>query len=164
MNISVLTLFLQFSSVSKLCPTLWPHEPQHTRLPCPSPTQTHVHWVSNDIQTSHPLSSPSPLAFNFSQHQVFKWVSSSHQVAKVLELQLHHQPSHEYSGLISFRTDWSPCCPRDFQESSPAQFESINSSALSLLNGPTLTSTYDYWKNHSFDYRHLCQQSDIFAF
>ena len=72
------------------------HELQHSRPPCPSPIpgvyQTHVHWVGDAIQPSHPLSSPSPPAFNLSQHQcLFKWVSSSHQVAKVLELQLHHQ-------------------------------------------------------------------------
>ena len=54
--------------------------------------QTHFHWVSDAIQPSHPLSSPSPPAFNLSQHQgPFKWVSSSHQVAKVLEFQLQHQ-------------------------------------------------------------------------
>ena len=72
--------------------SLWPHGLQHARPPCPSPTQTHVHWVSDAIQTSHPLSSPSPPAFNLSQHQaLYKWVSSSHQVAKVLELQLQHE-------------------------------------------------------------------------
>ena len=63
-------------------------------------------------------------------------------------------PSNEYSRLISFRTDWgwSPCSPRDSQESSPTpQFKSITSSALRLLYGPTFTSIYDYWKNHSFD-------------
>ena len=66
-------------------------------------TQTHVHWVGDAIQPSHPLSSPSPPAFNFSQHQgLFQWVSSSHQVAKVLEFQLQHQSFLEYSGLISF--------------------------------------------------------------
>ena len=55
-------------------------------------TQTHVHWVSDAIQPSHPLSSPSPPTFNLSQHKgLFKWVSSTHQVAKVLELQLQHQ-------------------------------------------------------------------------
>ena len=70
--------------------------------------------------------------------------------------------SNEYSGLISFRIDWfalvcSPCCPRDSQEFSPApQFKSINSSALSLLYVPTLTSVHDYWRNHSFDYTDLC--------
>ena len=78
------------------CPTLRPHEPQHAKPPCPSPTpgfnQTHVHWVSDAIQPSHPLSSPSPPAFNLSQDQgLFQWVSSSHQVAKLLEFQLQHQ-------------------------------------------------------------------------
>ena len=58
----------------------------------PAFTQTHVHWVIDAIQPSHPLSSPSPPAFNLSQHQgLFKWVSFSHQVAKILEFQLQHQ-------------------------------------------------------------------------
>ena len=58
----------------------------------PEFTQTHVHWVGDAIQTSHPLSSPFPLAFNHSQHQgLFKWVSFLHQMAKVLEFQLQHQ-------------------------------------------------------------------------
>ena len=75
---------------------LWPHGLQHARPPCPSPTpeptQTHVHWINDAIQPSHPLSSPSPPAPNPSQHQgLFQWVSSSHQVAKVLELQFQHQ-------------------------------------------------------------------------
>ena len=63
-------------------------------------------------------------------------------------------PSSEYSGLISFRIDWvgSTCCPRDSQESSPTpQFKSINSSVLSFLYSPILTSIYDYWKKFSFD-------------
>ena len=76
--------------------SLQPHGLQYARLPCPSPipklTQTHVHWVGNAIQPSHPLSSPSPPAFNLSQHQgLFQWVSFSHQVAKVLEFQFQHQ-------------------------------------------------------------------------
>ena len=55
--------------------------------------------------------------------------------------------------LTSFRTDWFPCSPGNSQESSPApQFESLNSSVLSLLYGPALTFVHDYWKNHSFDY------------
>ena len=94
--------------------SLWPHELQYTRPPCPSPTpestQTHVHCASDAIQPSHPLSSPSPPALNLSQHQgLFQWVSSSHEVAKGLEFQLQHQsfhPSNEHSGLISFRMDW----------------------------------------------------------
>ena len=91
---------IQLSSVqfshSVMSNSLWPHEPQHARPPCPSPTpeftQTHVHWVSDAIQPSHPLSSPSLSALNLSQHQgLFQWVSSLHQVAKVLEFQLQHQ-------------------------------------------------------------------------
>ena len=67
-----------------------PGLPVHHQLP--ESTQTHVHWVSDTIQPSHPLSSPSPPAFNLSQHQgLFQWVSPSHQVAKVLEFQLQHQ-------------------------------------------------------------------------
>ena len=70
--------------------------------------QTHVHWVSDAIQPFHPLSFPSPPAFNLSQDLgLFQWVSSSHQLAKVLELQLqHHSYSNEYAGLISFRIEW----------------------------------------------------------
>ena len=66
-----------------------PGLPVHHQLP--ESTQTHVHWVSDDIQPSHPLSPPSPPTFNLSQHQGLQWVSSSHQVAKVLEFQLQHQ-------------------------------------------------------------------------
>ena len=87
---------VQFSSVAQLCPTLCdpmdcstPGLPVHHQLL--EFTQTHVHWVSDAIQPSHPLSSPSPPAFNLSPHQgLFKWVHSSHQVAKVLEFQLQH--------------------------------------------------------------------------
>ena len=70
------------------------------------PAQTHMHLISDAIQPSHPVSSPSP-AFNLSQHQgIFSWVSSLHQVAKVLEFQLHISPSNEYSELISIRIGW----------------------------------------------------------
>ena len=69
--------------------------------------QTHVLWVYDAIQPSHPLSFPSLPAFNLSQHQgLFQWVSSSHPVARVLEFQLQDQSSNEYSGPISFRMDW----------------------------------------------------------
>ena len=71
--------------------------------------------------------------------------------------------SSEYSRLISFRIDWLDLfAVQGTLESSPApQFESINSSVLSLLYGLTLTSIHDYWKNHNFDYMDLCQQSNI---
>ena len=72
----------------------------------PEHAQTHVHWVSDAIQPSHPLLSPSPPTFSLAQHQgLFQWVGSSHQVAKVLQLWPQHQ-SNEYSGFISFRIDW----------------------------------------------------------
>ena len=68
-------------------------------------------------------------------------------------------PSNKYSGLISFRV-WSPCCPRDFQESPALQFKSNKFLVLNLFYGPTLTSVLDCWKNHSFDYADLCCSSD----
>ena len=72
----------------------------------PESTQTHVHWVGDAIQPSHPLSSPSP-AFNLSQHQgLFQWVSSLHQAAKVLEFQLQHQSFQWIFRNIYFRIDW----------------------------------------------------------
>ena len=72
--------------------------------------------------------------------------------------------SNEYSGLISFRIDWFDllAVQGTLKESSPTpQFKSINSSAFSLLYGPTLTSIHDYWRSHSFDYMDLCQQSNV---
>ena len=144
-------------SVAKLCLTLQPHGLQHARLPCPSTTPR---ACSNSCSSSwwcHPtisfLSSPSPPAFNLFQHQgLFQWLNSSHQVAKVLELQ--HQSfqwifraDFLYEGLVG-----SSCSPRDFQEASPTpQFKSINCLVLSFLYSPTLTSIHDYWKNHNFD-------------
>ena len=117
--------------------------------------QTHVLWFGDAIQPSHPLPSPSLLAFNPSQHHgLFQWVSCSHQVAKVLELQLQHL-FFQWIFRIDFIQDrlvWSPCSPRDSQKSCPTlQFKSISSSALSFIYGSTLTSINDYWKNHSFD-------------
>ena len=93
-------------SVAQSCPTLQPHDcnmpgfPVHHQLQ--EFTQTHAHWVGDAIQPSHPLSSPAPPAFILSQHQgLFQWVSSPHQVAKVLEFQLQHQ-----SFQWIFRTDF----------------------------------------------------------
>ena len=102
-------VLIHFSSVQFSCSvvsdSLWPHELQHARHPCPSPTPracSNSCSSSDAIQPSHPLSSPSPPAFNLSQHQgLFQWVSSSHQVAKVLEFQHQHQ-----SFQWIFRTDF----------------------------------------------------------
>ena len=103
----------------------------------PEFAQTHVHWVGDAIQSSHPLSPSSPPALDLSQHQgLLQWISSLHQVAKVLELPLQHQ-SFQWIFRTHFPQDglvWSPRCPRESQESSPTpQFKSINSLALSLL-------------------------------
>ena len=163
----------QFSSVALSCPTLCNH------MDCSTPglsvhdqllkfTQTHVHWVSDTIQSSYPLSSPSPPVFNLSQHQgCFQWVSSWHQVAKVLEFQLQHQ-----SFQWIFRTDFlkdglvrSPYTPMDWLDlltlqDTPYTLKSLlqhHSSKASILQcsaffySPTLTSIHDFWKNHSLD-------------
>ena len=98
---------LQFSSVAPSCETLC--DPMDCRMPgllvhyqFSEFTQIHVHWISDANQPSHPLSCPSPPSLNFSQHQgLFKWVSFSHQAAKVLELQLQHQSFQRL-----FRTDF----------------------------------------------------------
>ena len=137
---------VHFSSVAQSCLTLCdpmncstPGLPVHHQLP--EFTQTHVHWVCDSIQPSHPLSSPSP-SLNLSQHQgLFQWVSSLHQVAKVLEFQLQHQ-SFQWTPRTDLLEDGlvvSPCSPSDSQESSPTpQFKSVNSSALSFPYSPTL--------------------------
>ena len=108
------TCEFQFSSVAQSCLTLC--DPVDCSMPgfpvchqLPELAQTHVHWVSDTTQPSHPLLFPSPPVFNLSQHQgLFQWVSYSHQVVKVLELQhlMNILISNEYSGLISFRIDW----------------------------------------------------------
>ena len=99
--------------------TVWLCDPMDCSTPgfpvyhqLPELAQTHVHRVSDAIQPSHPLPSPSPPAFNPSQHRgLFQWVSSSHHVTQVLEPQFSISPSNEYSGLISFRTDWFDLLP-----------------------------------------------------
>ena len=158
-------LLFQFSSVQSLSRvwlfvTPWTAARQDSLSP--EFAQTHVHRVSDAIQSSHSLSSPSPHTSNLSQHQgLFQWVSSLQQVAKLLEFQLKHQSFQRI-----FRTDFlqdrqvsSPCSLRDSQESSiTPQFKTISSSALNLLYGRTLTSIHVeklshpyYWKNYRFD-------------
>ena len=158
-NITIFYNNFQFSSVAKSCLTLcdpmncsMPGLPVHHQLP--EFTQTHVHRVSDAIQPSHPLSSPSPPAPNPSQHesfpknQLFAWGGQSTGVsalASFLPKKSQDWSPSEWTGWISFS-------PRDSQESSPTpQFKSINSSALSLLHSPTLTSIHDHRKNHSLD-------------
>ena len=128
---------VQFSSVTQSCPTLCdPMNRSTSGLPVhhhlPEFTQTYVHRVGDAIQPSHPLSSPSVPAPNPSQHQgLFQWVSSLHQVAKVLEFQLQHQSLQRIprADLLQNGLVGSPCSPRDSKESSPTpQLKSINSS------------------------------------
>ena len=111
LSLCLFILYAEFSSVAQSCSTLCdtmyystPGFPVHHQLP--ELAQTHVYQVSDAIQPSHPLSSPSPPAFNLSQHQgLFQWVSSLNQVARVLDFNFSISPSSEYSGLISFRID-----------------------------------------------------------
>ena len=129
--------------------------------------QIHVHWVGDTIESSYPLPPPSPFAFNPSQHQGLFYSEPTLCIRwpKYWSFTFSISTSSEYSELTPLGlTGLISCCPRDSHESYPApQFKGINSSALSPLYGPTLTSIYDYWKNHSFDYIDLCQQSDGFA-
>ena len=127
---------VRFGSVAQLCLILCdpmicspPGLPVHHQLP--ELTQIHVHRVSDAIQPSHPLLSPSLPAFNISQHQgLFKWVSSLHQVAKVLEFQLQHQFPNGYSGLISFRIDWFDLLAVQVTLKSLLQYHSSKASIL----------------------------------
>ena len=148
-------LIIQFSSVAQWSPTFCnpmdcsaPGLPVHQQLP--ELTQTYVHWVGDAIQPSHPLLSPSLLLQCFpasGSFQMSHFFASGGQSIGV---------SASASVLPMNIQDWFPlgwtCSPRDSQESSPTlQFKSINSSVLSFLCSPTLTSIHDYWKNHSFD-------------
>ena len=157
-------------SVIKMCPTLWdPMDCSTPGLPdllyLPEFAQTHVSWVGDVIQPSHLLLPPSPPALNLCQNQgLFQWVfpsggqsTGASTSASVLPMNIQGLFPLGLTSLISLL--------RDSQASSPApQFESINSFVLSLLYGLTLTPIHDYWKNHSFDYPDLCQQSDVSAF
>ena len=129
-----------FSSVVQSCPTLCDpmnhstpgqgHLPVHHQLP--EFAQTHVHRVGDAIQPSHPRSSPSPLAPNPSQHQsLFQWVNSSHEVAKVLEFQLHHQ---------SFQ--WTP---KDWSPLGWAGWISLQSKGLSTVFSNTIVQKHQFF-------------------
>ena len=139
--------------------SLRPHELQHTRLPCPSPTpRFHSDsgpsslWCHLAISSSViPFSScpqSLPASESFPMSQLFAWGG------QVLEFQLQHHSlqRNPRADLLQNGLVGSPCSPRDSQESSPTpQFKSINSSVLSFLHSSTLTSIHDHWKNHSLD-------------
>ena len=147
----------QYSSVTQSCPTLCnpmdcstPGFPVHHQLPeC---AQTHVHWVADAIQPSHPLSSPSPPAFSLSQHQVFSSESVLHiRWPKYWSVSFSITPSSEYSGLISFRMDWL-----DLLAIKSLQHHSSKTSIIrhsGFLYSPTLTSIHDYWEINRLMYK-----------
>ena len=150
--------FSQFSR-SVVSDSLWPHEPQHTRPPCPSPTPG-VHpnscassrWCHPAISSSVvPFSSclqSFPASGSFPMSQLFAWGCQSTGVsASATVLPMNTQ---DWSPLGC--TGWISVQSKGLKEPSPApQFKSINSSVLSFLHSPTLTSIHDYWKNHSLD-------------
>ena len=151
--------------------SLRPHGLQHARLPCPSPTPgvdlnscLLSRWCHPTISSSViPFSShlqSFPASRSFLRSQFFTSGGQRIEASASDVFPINIQDWFPYDWLI-----WSPCNPRDFQESSPIpQFKSISSLSLSFLYGPTLTSIHDYWKNHSFDYMDLQQQTDVSAF
>ena len=145
-------------SVAQSCPTLW--DPMDYSTPgfpvlhhLPDLAQTHVCWVSDATQPSHPLSSPSPPAPNLSQHQDL-FSESVPRIRWPKYWSFSFSPSSEHSGLISFRMDWLDLLPVQGSLTSLLQNHSSKASILTVLSflySPTLTSIHDYWKNHSFD-------------
>ena len=155
----VLAYSVQFSSVAQSCPTLCdPMDHRTTGLPVHHQLlefiQTHIHWVSGGHLICHPTISSSviplsscPQSFRApGSFQMSQFSSSGGQSIGVSAST--SVLSNEYSGLISFRMDWLDLLAvQRTQESSPTpQFKSINSSVLSFLYSPILTSTHDYWK------------------
>ena len=151
---------------------LWPHGLQHARLPCSLPSPGVCSNSCPLSQGCHPAISSSVISFSSclqssppSGSFPVSWLFASggqsigaSASTSVLPMNILGWFPLGLTGLISL-------CPRNSQESSLApQFESVNSSMLSLLYGPTLTSIHDYWKNHSFDYTDFCWQSDVSAF
>ena len=154
---------MHISSVQFSCSTmsdsLWPHGLQHARLPCPSPTPRACSNSCPSSQWCHPTISSSIVPFSSCLHSfpasgsfpMSQFFASGGQSigasASASVLPILFRIDFLYHWLV-----WSPCSPRDSQESSPTpQFKSISSLAFSFLYGPTLTSLHDYWKNHSFD-------------
>ena len=162
LTLVVLTLPYNLSSVqfshSVMSDSLRSHELQHARPPCLSPTPG-VHSDSRPLSRwCHPAISSSVVPFSSCPQSLPASVFSNESTLRMRwpkdwSFSFSISPSKEHPGLISFNgLVGSPCSPRDSQESSPTpQFKSINSSALSFLHSPTLTSIHDHWKNHSLD-------------
>ena len=163
--------FVVIVQLLSLSSSLQPSGPQQTKLLCPSVSPwvcsnscLLIQWCHSTISSSV---SPPPSALSLCNTRVFSSeLALQIRWPKCWSFSFSISPSNEYSGLISFKVDWFDLLAvRDSQESSPVpQFKSINSLVLQFLYGPTLTSVYDYWKNHNFDYTDLCWQSDVFAF
>ena len=146
-------MYLVFSEVAQSCPTLCdpmtcrtPGLPVHHQLP--EFTPTHIHWVCDALQPSHPLSSPSPPALkslpaseSFPMSQLFSWGGQSIEVSALVSV----LPKKSQGWFPSEWTGWISLQSKGLQESSPTpHFKSINSSALSFLYSPTLTTIHDY--------------------
>ena len=148
---------VQFSH-SVVSNSLRPHESQHARPPCPSPTPG-IHSNSRPLsQWCHPAISSSVVPFSSCPQSLPAWVFSNESTLhmrwpKYWSFSFSVIPSKEIPGLISFRMDWLALLAVQGTLKSPPtpQFKSINSSALSFLHSPTLMSIHDHWKNHSFD-------------
>ena len=161
---------VQFSR-SVVSDSLWPHEPQHARPPCPSQTPGIQSDPCPSSQWCHPAISSSVVPFScpqslpelvfFPVSQLFSRGGQNIGVAASTSvLPMNTQDSSPLNGLVG-----SSCSPRNSQESSPTpSFESINCLGLSFVCGPTLISIHDYWKNHSFDCMSLCRQNDVSVF
>ena len=162
-------MLLLFSH-SVLSDPLQSHWLQHARLPFPSLFPRAYSNSCPSHQWCHSNISPSVIPFSsclqsFPESGSFPRVSFLHQVAEYWSFNI--SLSNQYSGLISFRIDWLDLLEVLGTLESLLQnhsSKSISSSTFSLLHGPTLTSMHDYWKNHSFDYMDLCQQTNISAF
>ena len=159
-------------SCSVMSDSLWPHELQHTKVPCPSlspsvcstscPMSRCRHpTISSSVASFSPYPQFFPASGSFSISQLF--ISCGQSIgasASASVLPMNNRVDFLEDGLL-----WSPCSPRDSQESTPTpRFKSMNSSVLSLLYGPTLTFIQNHWKNYTFDNTYLCQKSDISCF
>ena len=151
---------------------LQPHGLQHARLSCPSPSprvcsnSCPLSWgchptISSSVIPFSPCLQSYPGSGSFPMSQVLISDGPSIEaLASASVLPMNIRADFPWEWLI-----WSPCCPRDSQESSPALwFKGIIFSALSLLYGPTLTSVHDCRENHSFDYMDFCWQNNVSAF
>ena len=172
LNLYTILHVIQFSSVAQSCPTLC--DPKNCSTPGlpvhhqhPEFTQTHVHWVGDAIQPSHPVfpfsSCPQslPASGSLPMSQLFSWCGQSIGVsasALVLPMNTQDWSPLGWTGWISLQSKGLSTV------FSNTTVQSIHSSVLSFLHSPTLTSIHDHWKNHSLDQMDICWQSNVSAF